>query len=217
MPIAVNNNPTFTRSNQGGVSPGFYTRTLFVWSPYDQWDNLAGTDWTTTNQYDGIGNLIATKPEYCHGTNVLPAGYWRYGKQIRATGTAYVQTSTSSTIFNIQFGISLDASPFTLAAANNGANHYFYDSSTGEALVDFECLIVLSGAGIIGQGYYQYNRNTLSGTVTNRSNSYVPLWSLTNPSTGDPTSYTTKILFNFYAPTVVTTIRLHNLRLEELA
>jgi len=220
MPVNPNN-PNFVRSNTGGSSPGYHTRTIFTFSPAEVVSTVG--DWVSDSNWDGLNELLGLYPNYCHGTNVFPIGYWQNGRQIRIKGTAIVSDDGGGVDFNMRFSIyeSGDADYNLIAVQNGGANHSFADGGTAiDVPVDFECTIGHFGSTFLfGSGYYQYNYLDYNGTGRNRnSNARVPLWEYTG--TNGQTSInlgsfnTTTLIFNFFGSNVVS-ISLLNFRIEE--
>jgi len=220
---------TFNRATQGGISKGYHSRVLFTYCAYDTPDNRVDSDWTDVSNFDGIGDLISAKPEYCHGNHIIPALYWAPGKTLRVRGTVWAYGIGKYQILNMRFGIiNKDNSNYEfLAIQNNNHNHNFLGSGIGSFglnAVEFETHIqcVDTGDGFFSaQGYYQYNYGlpvipSIGGDVLDDV-VYVPVWNGTqNPIATGYTSNQTAILFNFYG-SALTDLYISRLIIEELA
>jgi hypothetical protein len=190
------NNSTFNRTNQSGISSGFYSRTLFSYHTVNNDEYNLSNDWTENEGFDGITWLQNNIPERCHGSNILPPYYWRPGKNIRIRGTFFVGSTNQNCIFNMRFGIKKVGDVLIpLAIQNNGFNHYFnytYNTKPNEEEeakflpINFLCDImcgVINDVGdfkIEGGGYYQYCWRRFDGELpaygfSNIDNVYVPL------------------------------------------
>jgi len=239
----IYNNSTFNRTNQSGISPGFYSRTLFSYHTVndDETNLYNDTDWTEDDLFDGITSLQSNFPNRCHGSNVLPPYYWRPGKNIRIRGTFFVGTGGENSIFNMRFGIKkVGAVLIPLAIQNNNFNHYFNNNFTTKPEagpphfipINFLCDImcgVINDVGefkIEGGGYYQYCWRKFDGELPvygfiNIDNVYVPLLrheKERNFSVISNSHYyeATSLEMNIYGSTV-TGCYIRNLTIEELA
>jgi len=197
------NNPTFNKSNNNGLFPGFYSRALFSYAPFggdvpDLCKNNT-SEWLD-NEYDGIRLIRDAVPQMCHGSYQLPSKYWCPGKTIRLTGDFSVNASNpnniigGSGIFNLQFGLKeMDFDDTTvLAETNSGNNHYLTFPGGGFEGFDiyylpihFECTIVCAKIDMDndqtifytnGFYYYDYINWDDAGTNFSKNSIYVPVW-----------------------------------------
>lgn len=238
----ISNNPTFNKSNESGVSPGYYSRVIFSYTTEENDANnlMNETDWVDG---DGIQQLIANYPTRCHGSNTLPVRYWKSGKNIRLRGTFFVSSDSGGAYFNMKFGVYEDTSATTewLAIQNNGDNHIFNNGySTVCGIAAAEYISVTFGCDIscgtpdnndsnlmfmTTNGFYRYNwMDPCSPSYTNAQIVYVPVWKLGyNGSQSTPSTISTDyynnpsiIMFNINYSTVYE-VYLINLTIEELA
>jgi len=235
---AITNNPTFNKKNNTSnrFFPGFYSRALFSYAPYGDETivpNLLGTnnsDWVTDSAWDGIGDLLGSGTRVaCHGSNILPAYYWRPGKIIKITGDLSVNIPLQegliqNKILNLRFGLTETNTPTSTALAiQNGDNNHILAfnvagigaQSYNYAPIHFECTIMCAKIDLgqdppcifYGNGFYYYdftNYNS-SGENFNKSSVYVPVWTDGNGSTNLGNAYyihETKIMMNFYGSTI---------------
>jgi hypothetical protein len=224
---------TFNRANSNGVSPGFYSRTLFTWvTPSDGYE-LKDTVWTDTLDGDGLDYLSTQKPEQCYGGYIFPPNYWTAGKTIRFRGTFFVASDDTDQIFNLRFGLQEYNTPSVqwLAIQNNDNNHIFAEgANTGANVyipISFNCLLmcsVLSAEDLswfTANGFYKYC-TTPNASSTNKSVPTVPVWGNFNGTNGVSkgvdllfTTQQSSLMMNCYGSTVKN-IRLVNLTIEEL-
>jgi hypothetical protein len=203
------NNPTFNKSNNNGLFPGFYSRALFSYAPYGgnvpNLYNANSSQWINANTYDGIRGIMSSVPEMCHGSNELPAKYWCPGKTIRLTGDFSVNASNpsiilGSAVFNLLFGLKeMGTNGVTILARTNDSNDHtlsgFADFG-GDIYylpIHFECTIVCAIIDtendetiFYTNGFYYYDRVNWNDAGTNfNKNSvvYVPVWETANGST----------------------------------
>ena len=225
---AIKNNTTFNKNNNNGQFPGFYSRVLFSYAPYaDVVDELLqsnSSDWVTDIGYDGIGALLSGNDVLCHGSNTLPAYYWRPGKAIRITGHFSVNIPlqsglTQNKILNLRFGLRETATPAsqTLIAQNNDNNHELAfniglgGSSYNNVPIHFESTIICSTIDqaadppctFYANGFYYYDYVNYNGVGDNLDKGavYVPIWKSANGSTTLADEYyssSTKIMMNIY-------------------
>jgi hypothetical protein len=225
---AITNNTTFNKNNNNGQFPGFYSRVLFSYAPYlNEVPELLQnntSDWVVDSGYDGIGELLSGNAPLCHGSNILPAYYWRPGKTIRVTGDFSVNIPLQEGLFqnkilNLRFGLIETATPAatSLAIQNNNNNHGLaFSVGTGGSAYDyipihFECNIICSTINqandppctFYSNGFYYYDHSNYNSAGTNYDKSavYVPVWKSANGSTtlGDEYySASTKIMMNIY-------------------
>jgi hypothetical protein len=251
---AITNNPTFNKNTSNHSFPGFYSRALFSYAPYGDGTivpNLLGnnnSDWVVDSTWDGIGDLLTSGANVaCHGSNILPAYYWRPGKTIRITGDlsvniplqeGFIQNRT----LNLRFGLIETNTPSSTALAiqNNDNNHELAFKVDGGPYtyvpIHFECTIICAEIDegqdppctFYANGFYYYDFTNYfsSGENFNKSSVYVPVWKTGNGSTTlDQVYYTssTKIMMNFYDSLIGNgddgygAIYLSKLLIEELA
>ena len=227
-------NTTFNRGNANGISPGFYSRTLFMWTNLSEGYNLTGPEeWREIEDGDGLARLIDSNPTYCHGGITLPPNYWTSGKTIRFRGTFGV-LSDDSQIFNMRFGLKEDsgfvANTQWLAIQNNNNNHTFARGTATEDYlpINFQCLMMCStldyeaNAWFTANGFYKYSLDANIAIVNNNA-IQVPVWRNSNTGTNGiafavGTNYIsneTSFMMNCYNSTVAD-IQLLNLTIEEL-
>lgn len=228
---AITNNPTFNKNNytsyDGGYSsnfPGFYSRALFSYAPFDS-PNLLGdnnSDWVVDSTWDGIGDLLTSVDNTaCHGSNILPSYYWRPGKSIRLTGDFSLNIPITSEglgsnrIFNLRFGLQETNGPNTtiFAAQNNFNNHSLAGNSTivnNYFPIHFECTITCARINIAAENvtfftngfyYYEFVNYNASGDNIDKGSVYVPIWGGGDGDTIVDLPYyisSTKIIMNGY-------------------
>jgi len=226
-------NTTFNRGNANGISPGFYSRTLFTWTTPNNGVELVDTDWTDATNGDGLDYLVVNQPNYCHGDYTFPPNYWTAGKTIRFRGTFFVASDSTNQIFNMRFGLQEYSTPTVqwLAIQNNNNNHTFAEGiNTGANVyipISFNCLLmcsVLSADDLswfTANGFYKYCK-TPNTTSTNKQVPTVPVWGNFNGTNGVSkgtdllfTTQQSSLMMNCYGSTVEN-IRLVNLTIEEL-
>lgn len=225
-------NTTFNRGNANGISPGFYSRTLFTWTNQTEGYDLASqSEWISNDNGDGLQLLVDNKSEYCHGGFTFPPNYWISGKTIRFRGTFGANSDDTNQIFNMRFGLKEAGGPTTvwLAAQNNFNDHTFATGEqTNEFLpINFQCLLMHSIPNFEGfpwftaNGFYKYNRVANSAS-TNTAAIQVPVWGYGSGPNGIAASVSTdyinnqtSLMMNCYGSTVAS-LQLLNLTIEEL-
>lgn len=226
--MARKNNPTFTKFASDFV-PGYYSRTLFVFSPSGS-GYLVSSSWVDTANYNGLNDLTSSLSLNCHGNYTLPAYYWRDGKTIRVSGyVSYDNTFGAGTEqFDMRFGLQeMSSSGVTwLSYQNNNTAHYV-SAGGGEIPVTFDVVIscgtAASGSAtesvFISKGYYEYDRE--NGVDVH----YVPVYIRSNVGETLGSAYyvnPTSIAMNFYGSNPNegnnnTSIRVYHILIEELA
>jgi len=225
----ITNNPNFNKLgyNQydGGLpysSPGFYSRVLFTYAPYNNnIDELSGgnntSDWFVNSSFNGIASLGS---DISHGSNVIPAYYWRPGKTIKITGGLSINVPGQTSLginrrLNLRFGLISGSFAEPTAIQNNNNNHVIpNDATTYNFLpVHFECTIACSTINTsadeityYSNGFYYYDYigyNTLSTNFPAKQEIiYVPVWNAPNLSkvlsASDYYENPTSIMMNMY-------------------
>jgi hypothetical protein len=242
MPSGISkNNPTFNRSNESGLTPGYYSRTIFSCGGSSIGnDNLhfPGDSDINVNGGDGIQWLIDNYPDYCWGSHKFPSNYWLAGKSVRIKGNCLVygypeEEEGQYTQFNMSVGLIELGTNNIVTLANSFSSNRFPLTSGEEPVplcpVDFEYIITCATPDYDGNavwfasGYYHYNYTDYNTNGENGTeNVYVPVCYRYPPSVGlynTSTDYIiqpTRILFNFYDSNIYY-LYLTALTVEELA
>lgn len=245
--MAVTNNTTFNRSNQGGTAVGYHSRILFTYSPTNEYPVITGDTAWVSNNGDGLGYLVNSVGG-TQGSYILPPYYWRPGKIIRIKGAFVVEGQLESSglfvksqYLRMNFLISefdvdgQNISNTTIASTNNSNDHIWLQSSPFETVskgptpVEYQftvgCESVDLGTSQIkfeGQGYFSY------GIATDRADFfYSPIWNSSSPTSVSTSTYYTKrsgITYNIYSSAVDGTdyfypslVKVRYITIEELA
>ena len=245
--MAITNNTTFNRSNQGGTAVGYHSRILFTYAPTNAYPEITGdTPWIYDNG-DGLGYLVNSIGG-TQGSYILPPYYWRPGKIIRIKGAFVVEGQfdegglpVKSQYLRMNFLISefdvdgQNISNTTIASTNNNNNHiWLQDSlvavSKGPTPVEYQftvgCESVDLGTSQIkfeGQGYFSY------GVEPDKTTGlfYSPIWNSSSPTSVSTSTYYTKrsgITYNIYSSAVngstyfyPSSVKVRYITIEELA